>query len=226
VTSPRSALLLPHLASPLPFSPRTRRTRPRHGHGRHCRAVVLPPNCCRVLLPSQSNAPPCPPSLTPSSRALVAAKSVEVGPPSCSYADEPRAPVAGSPRTATGLIEPAISFTVAGRPSRAPSSAPLAAGKLRRRSRRGSFVGHRGQRAIVPLSVVHDHRPSCSGTRMDARPSARRRWPSPGRSRRRRRIAPPPLLRSTEEEENTLCTPSLSMTDGPNRTVGPAGQFK
>jgi hypothetical protein len=38
---------------PLPFSPRTRRTRPRHGHGRHCRTVVLPPQ----LLPCSPSVP-------------------------------------------------------------------------------------------------------------------------------------------------------------------------
>jgi hypothetical protein len=61
----------------------------------------------------------------------------------------------------------------------------VAAANSRRWSCSCAAAGCRGQRATIPLSVIHDHRQGCSGTGIDARPSARRRWLSPGRNRRR-----------------------------------------
>jgi hypothetical protein len=52
----------------------------------------------------------------------------------------------------------------------------VAATDRRRRSCSCATVGCRGQRATVPLLVIHDHRQGCSGTGMDARPSAHRHW--------------------------------------------------
>jgi hypothetical protein len=65
-TSPSPSLLLTHLASPLPFSLCTRRTQPRHGRGRHCRAKSSSrPATTKQLSPNRITAPPCPPHTAP-----------------------------------------------------------------------------------------------------------------------------------------------------------------
>jgi hypothetical protein len=92
-------------------------------HGHHCQAVGLLPTAA-VLFSHLNRAHHRLrlATLRPA-RSLAQALGRQSAPPLCSSTDEPRAPMAGSPRTTTGSIEPTISFTVACRPSRVSSLA-------------------------------------------------------------------------------------------------------
>jgi hypothetical protein len=116
-------------------------------------------------------------------------------------------------------------LTSSHRPRSAPSSAPLAAGKLQRRSRRGSTAGHRGQAVtshprlwqghlrVRPSTAVLPRRFRDAGEALIARSSELRR--------ERRRLPCFPIGRREERAISLSLSLGVSMTSGPDRTVGP-----